>query len=183
MSESDKAPEEAVNEAEPEPAQRGGDAPVETEASESKADDTDPERLLAEALRAQARSAPAHPSAPESAPLAQLAADPGPLPAAGRSEATDRTEALRPPRAIPVFSGGDSAPPPSYGLLSGADAGSLERERAALDALAESATERQRAEVTRQETVHTPVGAHWILLLAVLLGLAAGSVAGLLTLL
>ncbi|GAA1020253.1 MULTISPECIES: hypothetical protein [Amycolatopsis] len=83
--------------------------------------------------------------------------------------------------------------PPNYGLLSGAGADSLARERAALDAAdytspgttgsippvgASDATVRRPAQAAQSG----PLPAHWVLLLAVLLGLAAGSVIGLLTL-
>ncbi|HVW45052.1 MAG TPA: hypothetical protein VHC18_27260 [Amycolatopsis sp.] len=98
----------------------------------------DPERLLAEALRAQARSAPA-PEPPAPSPKDSL--------------------------------------PPRYGLLSGADGAALDRERAAL----EPPTAREvRSEPKRRAG---PVPAYWILLLAVLLGLATGAVIGLITLL
>ncbi len=117
----------------------------------------DPERLLADALRAQAVFAPQAP---------------GPA-----RETEPRTE------AVPTTSMETPAELPSaYGLLSGASADSLERERAALD-LAEAEatvvppTVRQPAQATA-----APLPVYWILLLAVLLGLAAGSVVGLLTL-
>ena len=96
----------------------------------------DPERLLAKALKAQARSAP----------------HPGPS------------------------SGGW----PQFGLLSGADASSLERERAALE---QPAGKSQPPAPRRPlpQVRHLP--AYWILGLAVLLGLATGAVIGLITLL
>jgi hypothetical protein len=100
----------------------------------------DPERLLAEALRAQARTAPpGTPRAPESPPVTGL--------------------------------------PPQYGLLSGTDGGALERERAAL----EPPTVRHPA--VKAKLPSGPLPAYWILLLAVLLGLATGAVIGLITLL
>ncbi|TVT23490.1 hypothetical protein LWP59_39240 [Amycolatopsis acidiphila] len=99
----------------------------------------DPERLLAEALRAQARSAP---------------------PGAGRASEPPATSL-----------------PPQYGLLSGADGNALERERAAL----EPPTVRHPAVKADGPVLSLP--AHWILLLAVLLGLATGAVIGLITLL
>lgn len=71
--------------------------------------------------------------------------------------------------------------PSAYGLLSGAGADSLERERAALDAASEAPT----AYSPPPPPLSRPsaqLPAYWILLLAVLLGLAAGSVVGLLTL-
>ncbi|UJW33933.1 hypothetical protein L3Q67_09275 [Saccharothrix sp. AJ9571] len=116
----------------------------------------DPERLLAEALRAQAVRAPQParpPEAVEEPPTAHLAKPAFPAPA-------------------------------GYGLLSGADAGSLERERAALEPAPSPAPAADHpVAATRQETGPAPVAARWVLLLAVLLGLAAGAVAGLLTLL
>jgi hypothetical protein len=76
--------------------------------------------------------------------------------------------------------------PSAYGLLSGASADSLERERAALDAVDADApttfTPRPEPETVRQTTSGAQLPAYWILMLAVLLGLAAGSVVGLLTL-
>ncbi|GAB3585946.1 hypothetical protein GCM10027445_64100 [Amycolatopsis endophytica] len=99
---------------------------------------TDPERLLAEALQAQARSAP----------------HPGPPPGGW----------------------------PQFGLLSGADASSLERERAALEPPAgrrPGPPPMPRRAVPQAR--HLPV--HWVLGLAALLGLATGAVIGLITLL
>lgn len=95
----------------------------------------DPERLLADALRAQARSAPPAGPAPEMLP-------------------------------------------PQYGLLSGADAGSLERERAAI-------SDPMAADPVAVVPSKPPSGSlpgYWILGLAVLLGLATGAVIGLITL-
>lgn len=118
----------------------------------------DPEQLLADALRAQAVFAPSA-SPPPSSP-----SPPSPEP---------DTEAV-PTSAINEL-------PSAYGLLSGAGADSLERERAALDAASEAPT----AYAPRPPEPPRPgaqLPAYWILLLAVLLGLAAGSVVGLLTL-
>ena len=127
----------------------------------------DPERLLADALRAQAVFAP------QAAPPAREA-EPG-------TEAVPTTEIDTPAEL-----------PSAYGLLSGAGADSLERERAALDVVeaAQTAPTVQaprppEPETVRQQPVATgggPLPVYWILLLAVLLGLAAGSVVGLLTL-
>ncbi|WP_409462008.1 hypothetical protein [Amycolatopsis sp. GA6-003] len=93
----------------------------------------------------------------------------------------------------PAQTGPTTELPPNYGLLSGAGADSLARERAALDAAAPTspgatgsippagsgdATVRRPAQTAQ----NGPLPAHWVLLLAVLLGLAAGSVIGLLTL-
>lgn len=136
--------------------------------------DSDPERLLAEALRAQARSAPA-PSQPE--------ATGGPTDVLGGSGDSRQADARQ----------ADDGLPHGYGLLSGTGANSLERERAALDSLPAAA----RAPTGAAGSVEPETGGHdatdsgtppplaarWILLLAVVLGLAAGAVVGLLTLL
>jgi len=93
----------------------------------------DPERLLADALRAQARSTPA--------------AGPGPEPLV-----------------------------PRYGLLSGADPGSLEREHAALEPpIVSGPVARPEPPARRQ------LAAYWVLALAVLLGLLTGVVIDLFT--
>jgi hypothetical protein len=116
----------------------------------------DPEQLLADALRAQAVFAP------QAAPRPEPGTDA--VPTAGLET------------------------PSGYGLLSGADASSLERERAALDR-AEASSPTAPVVPPDPETVRVapvpgsaPLPAYWVLLLAVLLGLAAGSVVGLLTL-
>ncbi|EHR53733.1 hypothetical protein SacmaDRAFT_5617 [Saccharomonospora marina XMU15] len=105
----------------------------------------DPERLLAEALRAQARNAPPQAAEPRHSP----------------------------PPVVET--------PGGYGLLSGAGEGSLERERAALDEAvqAESAS----ASAPEPEQAGQSLDTRWVLLLAAALGLAAGTVVGLLTLL
>lgn len=128
----------------------------------------DPERLLAEALRAQARNAPPaeQPEQRHAAPVAESA---GPAPVVET--------------------------PGGYGLLSGAGEGSLERERAALDAqTAPSAPHTDAAAATSPAAARTSGGRHhradaggmqvtlpWIVLLAAILGLACGCVIGLLT--
>lgn len=99
--------------------------------------------MLAEALRAQARSAPT-------------------------GSHTAQQSASVPPQT--------SLPPPQYGLLSGSDGGVLARESAAL----EPPTVRHAPVPGRQAPGPLPV--RWILLLAVLLGLATGAVIGLITL-
>lgn len=123
----------------------------------------DPERLLADALRAQAVFAPQ----PERTPDVPAEATAGvPTSELDKPEESE-TESL----------------PPQYGLISGAGAGSLERERAALEPVStpEPATLRQAA--PEPAPISVPLPAYWILVLAILLGLAAGSVVGLLTLL
>ena len=122
----------------------------------------DPEQLLADALRAQAVFAP----------------QASPAPARDSEPGTDAvpTDALAKPAELPS----------AYGLLSGASADSLERERAALDDADAPTTFTPRPdpepETVRQATSGAQLPAYWILMLAVLLGLAAGSVVGLLTL-
>lgn len=126
-----------------------------------------PERLLAEALRAQARNAPP----------------------AEHSESGPASEAAGPEPVVET--------PGGYGLLSGAGEGSLERERAALDAQTTPSTpqaEDASASATQPAVARTSGGRHhradtagmqvtlpWIVLLAAVLGLACGCVIGLLT--
>lgn len=173
----------------------------------------DPERLLADALRAQAVFAPhvvANPAEDQAGPEASGtgsvqpgASGTGSFSAAGgpgiSGPGTAGTGSFGAAPASGTGSFGASAPtgpttelPPNYGLLSGAGADSLARERAALDAADTSpgttgsippvgsadATVRRPAQAAQ----NGPLPAHWVLLLAVLLGLAAGSVIGLLTL-
>lgn len=162
----------------------------------------DPEQLLAQALRAQASGAGTPVNAPE-AESSQLAEDPGPLPnhlsGTVSDGAGDPSEHIT---ALPGMTEETAATTPAgYGLLSGTGAESLERERAALDATdtptqhasTDTATSDQTAPRsgaagpqpatrTRRAAPSAPVPARWVLLIAVLLGLAAGSVIGLLTL-
>ncbi|PRX47504.1 hypothetical protein B0I33_10582 [Prauserella shujinwangii] len=114
----------------------------------------DPEQLLAEALRAQARNAPPPRTAEQAAAAEQRVAEP------------------------PVVE-----PPHGYGLLSGAGEGSLERERAALEAEDTGRTPGSGAADTTATAAEGPLATRWVLLLAVLLGLASGALIGLLTLL
>ncbi|MFD9963931.1 hypothetical protein [Amycolatopsis sp. NPDC058986] len=139
----------------------------------------DPERLLADALRAQAVFAPQV----DHTPVAEQSTEQSSVTGSAAFIAPYSTEGELPPR---------------YGLLSGAGAESLER--AALE-LGDAPEPTQSgpiqpgpaqpipAPVPEAETVRAPQAAagaplpvHWILLLALLLGLAAGSVIGLLTL-
>ncbi|WP_134727678.1 MULTISPECIES: hypothetical protein [Amycolatopsis] len=179
----------------------------------------DPERLLADALRAQAVFAPhvlPNPAEDQAASEASGtgsvqpgASGTGSFSAAGgpgiSGPGTAGTGSFGAAPASGTGSFGASAQtgapsqtgpttelPPNYGLLSGAGADSLARERAALDAADTSpgttgsippvgsadATVRRPAQAAQ----NGPLPAHWVLLLAVLLGLAAGSVIGLLTL-
>ncbi|WP_116201169.1 hypothetical protein [Amycolatopsis circi] len=185
----------------------------------------DPERLLADALRAQAVFAPHVVANPVEEPAgaadsgsgtgSQGAVQPGPSGTGSFSAAggpgisgpgTAGTGSFAAAPASGTGSFGASAQtgapsqtgpttelPPNYGLLSGAGADSLARERAALDAAdytspgttgsippvgANDATVRRPVQAAQSG----PLPAHWVLLLAVLLGLAAGSVIGLLTL-
>ncbi|GAB3500703.1 hypothetical protein [Amycolatopsis cihanbeyliensis] len=125
------------------------------------------ERLLAEALRAQARSAPQSDRPRE---FDSSAFD---------SSTFDNTSIIGPKPAVPA-----AEVPHSYGLLSGPAANSLEHERAALESMEARAGEAEPEQATVEQRVAgpAPLPVRWILLLAVLLGLAAGSVIGLLTL-
>ncbi|MFE0020554.1 hypothetical protein [Amycolatopsis sp. NPDC059021] len=147
----------------------------------------DPERLLADALRAQAVFAPQV----DHTPVAEQSTEQSAVTGSAAFVAPSSTEGELPPR---------------YGLLSGAGADSLER--AALElgdppqptppppaSTTQSGPTQPvlaqpipapvpEAETVRapQATTGAPLPVHWILLLALLLGLAAGSVIGLLTL-
>jgi hypothetical protein len=137
----------------------------------------DPEQLLADALRAQAVFAP-QVSPPASASSTGSSASvsgatSGVASGAASGSAEPVTEAV-PTSAINEL-------PSAYGLLSGASADSLERERAALDAEAPT-TFAPRPPEPEPVRTSAQLPAYWILMLAVLLGLAAGSVVGLLTL-
>lgn len=130
----------------------------------------DPEKLLADALRAQAVFAP---SAERISETPAEKTDTGQDPAAGADTATTPTTELP---------GGEGELPPQYGLLSGAGAGSLERERVALENAETARLADRPAPLPEPPAGSAPLPAYWILLLALLLGLAAGSVIGLLTL-
>lgn len=124
----------------------------------------DPERLLADALRAQARSAP------PAGPSGTTPPSPHPQKPVVSADATPNLDLGASPQT--------RLPTPEmlsrYGLLSGAAPGSLERERAALETPgAISAAPSKRASLS----------AYSILLLAVLLGLVTGAVVGIVTLL
>ncbi|MFJ8915089.1 hypothetical protein [Amycolatopsis sp. NPDC102389] len=122
----------------------------------------DPEKLLADALRAQAVFAPS---------------------AERLSEATaDKPTETDTERSVPEVPSGKNELPPQYGLLSGAGADSLERERVALEDAETARLAERPAPPQAPSPGSPPLPAYWVLLLAVLLGLAAGSVIGLLTL-
>jgi hypothetical protein len=139
----------------------------------------DPEQLLADALRAQAVFAPQVSPPPKasdtssSSPATPASSTSSTSSAAGARGAEPATDAV-PTSAINEL-------PSAYGLLSGASADSLERERAALEAEAPT-TFAPRPPEPEPVRTSAQLPAYWILLLAVLLGLAAGSVVGLLTL-
>jgi hypothetical protein len=136
----------------------------------------DPEQLLADALRAQAVFAPQvspPPKASDTSSSSPASSTSSASPAAGARGAEPATDAV-PTSAINEL-------PSAYGLLSGASADSLERERAALEAEAPT-TFAPRPPDPEPVRTSAQLPAYWILLLAVLLGLAAGSVVGLLTL-
>jgi hypothetical protein len=130
----------------------------------------DPEKLLADALRAQAVFAP---SAERISETPAEKTDTGSASGANSETAATPTTELSP-------AGGEGELPPQYGLLSGAGADSLERERVALEN-AETARLAEKPVATVEPNAG-PLPAYWVLLLALLLGLAAGSVIGLLTL-
>ncbi|KFU79785.1 hypothetical protein SAMN04489729_5223 [Amycolatopsis lurida] len=120
----------------------------------------DPEKLLADALRAQAVFAPSAERASES-----TTDKPGETDTESNSGAP-----------------GEHELPLQYGLLSGASADSLERERVALEDAETARLAERPAPPPAPSPSSPPLPAYWVLLLAVLLGLAAGSVIGLLTL-
>lgn len=120
----------------------------------------DPEKLLADALRAQAVFAPSAERAAEAT--------------TDKPAETDTESNLGAPGAHEL--------PLQYGLLSGAGAGSLERERVALEDAETARLAERPTPPPAPSPSSPPLPAYWVLLLAVLLGLAAGSVIGLLTL-
>ncbi|MBB5853779.1 hypothetical protein ACFQ05_10770 [Amycolatopsis umgeniensis] len=127
----------------------------------------DPEKLLADALRAQAVFAPS------AERIAETSAE--------NPVETDTESNSDTPEA-PVPSPGEHELPLQYGLLSGAGADSLERERVALEDAETARLADRPAPPPAPSPGSAPLPAYWVLLLAVLLGLAAGSVIGLLTL-
>ncbi|MDX3191580.1 hypothetical protein PV458_24480 [Streptomyces sp. MN03-5084-2B] len=131
----------------------------------------DPEQLLADALRAQAVFAP------QVSPPASASSTGSSASVSGSSSGSGPAEPVT--EAVPTSAINEL--PSAYGLLSGASADSLERERAALDAEAPT-TFAPRPPQPEPVRTSAQLPAYWILMLAVLLGLAAGSVVGLLTL-
>ncbi|MEV7093925.1 hypothetical protein AB0M80_13925 [Amycolatopsis sp. NPDC051045] len=131
----------------------------------------DPEQLLADALRAQAVFAP------------QASPPPSSSSTSSQSSSSTSSPSSSEPATDAVPASAINELPSAYGLLSGAGADSLERERAALDAASEAPTTfAPRPPEPEPARTSAQLPAYWILLLAVLLGLAAGSVVGLLTL-
>ncbi|WP_181774438.1 hypothetical protein [Amycolatopsis pittospori] len=127
----------------------------------------DPEKLLADALRAQAVFAPSAERITETSAEKPVKPD--------TESDSDEPEA-------PAPSSGEHGLPHQYGLLSGADADSLERERVALEDAETARLAERPTPPPAPSPGSAPLPAYWVLLLAVLLGLAAGSVVGLLTL-
>jgi hypothetical protein len=109
-------------------------------------EEPDPERLLAEALRAQAVRAP--------------------LPDRSAESSTGSSDLMR------LFSGSES----QYALLSGQDSYGFEQPTSVPDS---GYTTR----LARTPPPPAPLSVWWIVLLAVLLGMAAGAVVGLVTVL
>ncbi|MEV7554395.1 hypothetical protein AB0N89_32670 [Amycolatopsis sp. NPDC089917] len=130
----------------------------------------DPEKLLADALRAQAVFAPSAERISEASTEKPVEPD-----TQGNSDTQSDPEAPGPPS-------GEHELPAQYGLLSGAGAGSLERERVALEDAETARLAERPTPPPAPSPGSAPLPAYWVLLLAVLLGLAAGSVIGLLTL-
>ncbi len=141
----------------------------------------DPERLLAEALRAQARYAPPAPPTAPTAPTAHTAHTAPTTPAA---QPVQPTPSARP--AMPTGRPAPLADPPGgsagYGLLAGTPDDDPRTRRPAVearDADARPATAARGSHRLEPE----PLPARWVLILAASIGLAVGSVVGLLTLL
>ena len=116
----------------------------------------DPERLLAEALRAQAASTPVPP--------------PGPLPT-GEPSASEPGTAGGEARLVELLSGA------GHGLLSGRDPGTVDVPFAGVP------TDRTGpVSTTNLDPDRRQLAWWWMLLLAIALGLACGAIAGVLTL-
>ncbi|WP_410660292.1 hypothetical protein [Amycolatopsis sp. lyj-112] len=142
----------------------------------------DPEKLLADALRAQAVFAPSAERITEKSPEADTADIPATSGSSDTPGSSDTEDTSATPTTELAPSPGGSELPLQYGLLSGAGAGSLERERVALEDAETARLADRPAPPRAASTGSAPLPAYWVLLLAVLLGLAAGSVIGLLTL-
>ncbi|OXM52316.1 hypothetical protein [Amycolatopsis alba] len=130
----------------------------------------DPEKLLADALRAQAVFAPSAERVSEASTEKPVEPD-----TESNSDTSSSPETPQP-------SSGENELPAQYGLLSGAGADSLERERVALEDAETARLAERPTPPLPPSPGSAPLPAYWVLLLAVLLGLAAGSVIGLLTL-
>ncbi|MGH3435032.1 MAG: hypothetical protein ACRDRN_01030 [Sciscionella sp.] len=124
----------------------------------------EPEELLAEALRAQAARTPVPPAAPDTAGAL------GPTGPVGARKPDLATEHNRPEFGLLADSNFELLSGSDYATTSGYIAGYAE------PAAAAAATSRAPAESQRAV-------ASWVLLAALLLGLAVGAVAGLLTVL
>ncbi|EMD28758.1 hypothetical protein [Amycolatopsis azurea] len=130
----------------------------------------DPEKLLADALRAQAVFAPSAERISEASTEKPVEPD------------NSDTQSDSEPPETSAPSSGENELPAQYGLLSGAGADSLERERVALEDAETARLAERPTPPPAPSPGSAPLPAYWVLLLAVLLGLAAGSVIGLLTL-
>jgi cell division septation protein DedD len=134
----------------------------------------DPEKLLADALRAQAVFAPSAERITEASTEKPVEPD---------TESNSGASAVpAAPAPSPSPSPGEGELPLQYGLLSGAGADSLERERVALEDAETARLAGRPTPPPAPSPSSAPLPAYWVLLLAALLGLAAGSVIGLLTL-
>ncbi len=133
----------------------------------------DPEKLLADALRAQAVFAPSAERITEAS--AEKPVEPDTKSNSDTQSDSDDSDTVE---SAP----GEHELPLQYGLLSGASADSLERERVALENAETARLAERPTPPPAPSPGSAPLPAYWVLLLAVLLGLAAGSVIGLLTL-
>lgn len=120
----------------------------------------DPERLLAEALRAQAASTPLPPTGPPPGPAAEESA--------ASEQGTEGTDGAR---LVELLSGA------GHGLLSGRDPGTVNVPYTGVPTGRTGP-----AGTTRLDPDRPQLAWWWMLLLAIALGLACGAVAGVLTL-
>ncbi len=157
-------------------------------------DGPDPERLLAEALRAQAASTPLPPPSPLAGPLPVDEPSNTGDKAAADKPAKDESQADKPdePAASEVRAAGPAADEEpaggdarlvellagsGHGLLSGRDPGTVN-----LPYVGVPTNRTGPVGTTKLDSGRPQLAWWWMLLLAIVLGLAAGAVAGVLTL-
>lgn len=141
----------------------------------------DPERLLAEALRAQAVRAPVTPTGDEPSGARRAEAGPaeaGPEPTGPVADRASEAPTGPEDQLLRLFSGTEN----EHGLLSGrADETATGSAGGAVDPVT-GPVRPAAGRTTRLRAAPRPVPVWWIVLLAVLLGLAAGAVVGLISL-